>query len=92
MRRILSGSGFSSIAMEACDLSLDVAVGRGLEAAVSGSLEIGPVSRTLEGQTAEVVATVANAIRTALAPLVKGKTGFFTWRLGLDCNCGRMRL
>jgi hypothetical protein len=74
VRRILAEAGFSSIAMEPCDLSLDVAVGRGLEAAVSGALEIGPVSRTLEGQPPEVMSAVANAIRAALAPLAKGNS------------------
>jgi ubiquinone/menaquinone biosynthesis C-methylase UbiE len=72
VRRILSEAGFSSIAMEPCDLSLDVAVGQGLEAAVRGALEVGPVSRALEGQPPEVMATVANAIRRVYAPLSKG--------------------
>ena len=72
VRRILSEAGFSSIAMEACDVSLDVAFGRGLEAAVSSALEVGPVSRALEGQPPEVMATVANAIRRVYAPLSKG--------------------
>ena len=47
VRRILDEAGFSSIAMEACDVSLDVAVGRGLEAAVSSALEVGPVAESL---------------------------------------------
>jgi hypothetical protein len=72
VRRILAEAGFSSIAMEVCDLTLDVAFGRGLEAAVSGALEVGPTSRALEGQPPEVMATVANAIRIAYAPLAKG--------------------
>ena len=72
VRRILAEAGFSSIAMEVCDLTLDVAFGRGLEAAVSGALEVGPTSRALEGQPPEVMATVANAIRIAYAPLGKG--------------------
>jgi len=72
VRRILAEAGFSSIAMEACDVSLDVAFGRGLEAAVSSALEVGPVSRALEGQPREVMATVANAIRRVYAPLSKG--------------------
>jgi len=45
VRRILSEAGFSSITMEACDVTLDVAFGRGLEAAVSSALEVGPVIR-----------------------------------------------
>jgi ubiquinone/menaquinone biosynthesis C-methylase UbiE len=72
VRRILAEAGFSSIAIEACDVSLDVAFGRGLEAAVSSALEVGPVSRALEGQPPEVMATVANAIRRVYAPLAKG--------------------
>src|ERR1700681_126058 len=47
VNRILSEARFSVIAMEACDLALDVAVGRGLEAAVETALEIGPAARAL---------------------------------------------
>jgi ubiquinone/menaquinone biosynthesis C-methylase UbiE len=72
VQRILREAGFCSIAMEACNLSLDIAVGRGLEAAVDGSLATGPVSRALEGQPPERTATVAAAIRAALAPLQRG--------------------
>jgi hypothetical protein len=50
VQRILSEAGFSEIEMERCDLSLDVATGRGLDAAVETALEIGPASRALEGQ------------------------------------------
>ena len=74
VRRILSEAGFSSIAMEAVDLTLDLAVGRGLDAAVEGALEIGPVSRALEGQPPELRAEVASSIRTAFASLRKGET------------------
>jgi ubiquinone/menaquinone biosynthesis C-methylase UbiE len=74
VRQILDAAGFGSIALEAVDLTLDLAVGRGLEAAVAGALEIGPVSRALEGQPPEVVARVQNAIRTALNPHQRGET------------------
>jgi ubiquinone/menaquinone biosynthesis C-methylase UbiE len=74
VRRILSEAGFSSIALEGIDLALDLAVGRGLDAAVAGALEIGPVSRALEGQPPEVMARVQNSIRTALASYQKGET------------------
>jgi len=70
--RILSEAGFSGIAMEPCDLSFDVAVGRGLDAAVEAALEIGPASRALEGQPPEVRAAAANSIREALAPFASG--------------------
>ena len=87
MRRILDEAGFSSIAMEVCDVSLDVAVGRGLEAAVSSALEVGPVSRALEGQPPEVMATVANAIWRVYASLVKGNSiplGASVWIVTAD--------
>jgi ubiquinone/menaquinone biosynthesis C-methylase UbiE len=74
VRRILSEAGFSSIAMEACGVTLDVAFGKGLEAAVSSALEVGPVSRALEGQPPEVMVAVANAIRRVYAPLSKGNS------------------
>jgi ubiquinone/menaquinone biosynthesis C-methylase UbiE len=71
VRRILSEAGFSSIAMEPVDLVLDIAVGRGLDAAVNGALSIGPVSRVLDGQPPDLAAAVADSIRAALAPLQK---------------------
>ena len=42
------------VAMEPCPLSLDVAVGRGLDAAVQGALEIGPASRALRASRLNV--------------------------------------
>jgi hypothetical protein len=60
--------------MEPCNLSLDVAVGRGLDAAVETALEIGPASRALEGQPPEVRAAAANSIREALAPFASGNS------------------
>src|SRR4051812_46819834 len=74
VHRILGSAGFTGIAMEACPLSLDVAIGGGLDAAVQGSLEIGPASRALEGQPAEVRAAAISSIREALAPFAKGQT------------------
>jgi SAM-dependent methyltransferase len=72
VNRILSAAGFSGIAMQRCDLSLDVGIGRGLEAAVAGALEIGPASRALEGQSPELRAAATISIREALAPFVRG--------------------
>jgi SAM-dependent methyltransferase len=63
---ILSAAGFSGIAMEPCNLSLDTSVGRGLDAAVETALEIGPASRALDGQPPDVVAAARNSIREAL--------------------------
>jgi SAM-dependent methyltransferase len=72
--RILSEAGFSNIAMEPCNLALDVAIGRGLDAAVESALEIGPSNRALEGQPAEVRTAAKQSIREALAPFVQGQT------------------
>jgi SAM-dependent methyltransferase len=72
VHRILGEAGFSGIAMEPCPLSLDIAIGRGLEAAVQSALEIGPANRALEGQPAELRAAAIHSIRETLAPFVKG--------------------
>ena len=72
VHRILGSAGFKGIAMEACPLSMDIAVGRGLEAAVQGALEIGPAHRALEGAPDDVRAAAINSLREALAPLAKG--------------------
>lgn len=72
VRRILTDAGFTDIGLEACPLSLDAAIGRGLDAAVQGSLDIGPVSRALDGQPEETRSAVAQSIREALTPFVKG--------------------
>jgi ubiquinone/menaquinone biosynthesis C-methylase UbiE len=74
VHRVLSSAGFSEIAMEPCDLALDVAVGGGLEAAVISALEIGPAARALADQSPDVVAAAAQSIREALTPFVKGQT------------------
>jgi hypothetical protein len=72
--RILREAGFVGIEMEPCDLSLDIAVGRGLDAAVEAALEIGPAARALAEQPADVRAAGANSIREALAPFASGQT------------------
>jgi ubiquinone/menaquinone biosynthesis C-methylase UbiE len=74
VQRILGEAGFSGVAMEPCNLSLDVAVGRGLDAAVESSLEIGPASRALQDQPSDLRAAAAKSIREALAPFAKGNT------------------
>ncbi len=74
VRRILGEAGFSAIAMEPCNLALDVAIGSGIDAAVRSALEIGPAARALAEQPPEVVAAATNSIREALAPLVRGQS------------------
>jgi SAM-dependent methyltransferase len=73
VHRILGEAGFTGTAMEPCDLSLDSAVGRGLDAAVTAALEIGPAARALAEQPPEVVAAAKNSIREALAPFARGQ-------------------
>jgi SAM-dependent methyltransferase len=70
VHRILGEAGFHGIAMEPCNLMLDIAIGRGLEVAVQSALEIGPAARALAEQPPEVVAAATNSIRDALAGYV----------------------
>jgi hypothetical protein len=51
-----------------------VAIGRGLDAAVQGALEIGPAARALAEQPPDVRAAATNSIREALAPFARGQT------------------
>jgi ubiquinone/menaquinone biosynthesis C-methylase UbiE len=74
VRRILSEAGFSKIAMEPGDFGLDVAIGRGLDAAVETALEIGPASRALEGQPANLREASRNSIREVLIPFARGES------------------
>jgi hypothetical protein len=60
--------------MEPCDFALDVAIGRGLDMAVETALEIGPASRALEGQPANLREASRNSIREALVPFVRGES------------------
>jgi len=74
VNRILGAAGFTGIAMEPCNLTLDVALGRGLEAAVQSAFEIGPASRALEGHPPETRAAATNSVREVLATFAKGDT------------------
>ena len=74
VQRILAQAGFSGIAMEPCDLSLDIAIRRGLDAAVEGALEIGPASRALQGASVELRAAAKDSIREVLVPFVRGES------------------
>jgi len=74
VQRILSEAGYKGVAMEPCNLSLDVAIGRGLDTAVTSALEIGPAARALAEQPPEVVAAATNSIREALTAFASGST------------------
>jgi SAM-dependent methyltransferase len=73
VHRILGEAGFSGVAMEPCNFVLDVAIGRGLDAAVEAVLEIGPANRALEGQPPDVREAAKGSIREALAPFASGQ-------------------
>ena len=74
VRRILAGAGFSSIALEALDVKLDLAGGRGLDAAVDAALLMGPASRAIEGQPPAVRDAVQASMRRLLASHQQGET------------------
>ncbi len=72
VKRILGEAGFSGIAMEPCKVELDIATGRGIDAAIQGALEIGPASRALEGHPEEVRAAAIASMREALGAVREG--------------------
>jgi SAM-dependent methyltransferase len=72
VNRILGEAGFTSIAMESIGLSFDIAIGRGLDAAVQSAMQIGPSSRALDGHPPEVRAAAAKSVRELLTPFVRG--------------------
>jgi SAM-dependent methyltransferase len=72
VRRVLTAAGFADIVVTPQDLDLDIAIGRGLDAAVAGALSIGPTSRILDGQPEAVRAAAAADIRKALAERAHG--------------------
>ncbi len=74
VRDILARAGFADIDMEPCDLKLDLAARQGLDMAVETALSIGPASRALDGQTAELRAAAAASIRETLAAFQIGQT------------------
>ena len=74
VHRILSEAGFACIEMERVDLALDIATGRGLDAALESVLTIGPTSRALEGQPPDKIAAATQSIRDMLKDHLKGDT------------------
>jgi SAM-dependent methyltransferase len=72
VKRILGEAGFQGIEMERVGISLDIAVGRGLDAAAKAALQIGPASRALEGHPAEIRAAAEQSVRGVLAPFARG--------------------
>lgn len=72
VRDVLGRAGFAGIRLEPVVLSLDLAIGGGLDAAVGTAVGIGPASRALEGQPAPLRAAATQAIRAALASYQSG--------------------
>jgi len=72
VRDILGSAGFAAVQLEPVGLTLDIAVGRGLDAAVATATGIGPTSRALEGQPQALQAAALQSIRTALEPYRTG--------------------
>ena len=73
VRRILGEAGFGAIGLEPFDLELDIAAGRGLDAAVASALEVGATSRAIDGKPPALRSAVAASIREALAPYARGR-------------------
>ncbi len=74
VRHILQSSGYDAIGFDAVDLTLDLADGQGLAAAVDAALDIGPASSALEGQPPALRAAARESIRAALARYQVGET------------------
>lgn len=74
VRGILDGAGFAGIGLEAVDVSLDIGIGRGLDAAVEIVTSMGPTTRALEGHPPELQAAAAQSIRAALTRYQVGNT------------------
>lgn len=74
VHRILGDAGFKKIEMEPIALAFDIAIGRGLDAAVQAAMQIGPGSRALDGHPPETRAAAAKSVKEALVPFVRGDT------------------
>jgi hypothetical protein len=74
VNRILGEAGYKAIEMEPIALSFDIAIGRGLDAAVQAALQIGPGSRALDGHTPETRAAAAASVKEMLTPYVRGQS------------------
>jgi ubiquinone/menaquinone biosynthesis C-methylase UbiE len=74
VRTILERAGFDAIEFEPIEMSFDLALSQGLEAAVDTAMHIGPTSRALDGQPPALRAAAAESIRAALARYEAGGT------------------
>jgi ubiquinone/menaquinone biosynthesis C-methylase UbiE len=72
VHRVLSEAGFQAIRLEPLDFEFDVARGRGLDEAVANAMTIGPASRAIEGQPAEILQAAAASVRRAFTQYQRG--------------------
>jgi SAM-dependent methyltransferase len=72
--KILTGAGFAAPRITPVDLPLDVAAGKGFEAALHQATSIGAASRAMQDQPEALRAKATEAIRKALTPYIKGDT------------------
>jgi SAM-dependent methyltransferase len=73
IEHVLSEAGLRRIRLEEFDTDLDVGGEGGLDDAVQRALDIGPASRALEGQPAEMRDLAAASLRKSLTRYVKGQ-------------------
>lgn len=85
VRGILDGAGFSEVRLEPVDLTLDIAFGRGLDAAVDGMMGMGPTARALEGQPPQIRAAAAQSIRAAFAQYQAGNSVMLPGAIWIAC-------
>lgn len=87
VKRIFAGAGLPEPRFTPVDLEIDIAAGGGLEAAVQQAMTIGATSRALQDQPEKMREVVAEAIRNALDPYIKGKTVALPGAIWLvDCD------
>jgi SAM-dependent methyltransferase len=72
VKRILLSAGFKDIDFAPANLTLDIAAGGGLEAAVSQAMTIGAAAAALRDQPESLRAAAAKTIREALRPYQEG--------------------
>jgi ubiquinone/menaquinone biosynthesis C-methylase UbiE len=69
--RILSEAGFREPSLSPVDVTLDIAAGRGLKAAVQQAMTIGPAAAALREQPDDLRAAAARSIEEALRPYLQ---------------------
>jgi SAM-dependent methyltransferase len=72
VHEILGRAGFAGVQLEPVGLTLDLALGAGLDAAVATAVGIGPTSRALDGQPERLKAAAVESIRAALGRHLTG--------------------